>query len=323
MNDFAIIYHWWSDNDAPVVNNLSDPVIFSIIGVRHFHKDIPIYVLDVSQTDKEWQNYPDLLNFEVIKRPAPLKKLKSLKLQPVASRIWDINWLSNRIAENKIIFCDSDVFWTNPIFPLIGLENDPELKQFHCGMNNGLFYYDKNSDVSRRVWHKTEELAISHGWDHFANDEQIFRKVLKSNNFFTPVNFKENNIIFAGGYDLFNYRNPTSMLNDPDWGLNSSVHSFSKRFAKDCKNIHVMRRFGGESRGKVFTLIDELKCIMLEFLRHNDANVPLDFNVKSFPYSEFSKAYALNHFYDVVGDSVCWGYDSMIKGYLVRNTKFC
>jgi hypothetical protein len=131
MNDFAIIYHWWSDNDAPVVNNLSDPVIFSIIGVRHFHKDIPIYVLDVSQTDKEWQNYPDLLNFEVIKRPAPLKKLKSLKLQPVASRIWDINWLSNRIAENKIIFCDSDVFWTNPIFPLIGLENDPELKQFH------------------------------------------------------------------------------------------------------------------------------------------------------------------------------------------------
>ena len=60
-----------------------------------------------------------------------------------------------------------------------------------------------------------------------------------------------------------------------------------------------------------------IKCIMLEFLRHNDVNILLDFNVKSFPYSEFSKAY------DVMEDSWCWGYDSMIKGYLVRNMKFC
>jgi hypothetical protein len=339
MNDFAIIYHWWSEKNTPVIENLADPIIFSIISVRYFNKDVPIYVIDVSQRQNNWQNYPSLLNFKVVTKPASIDKLKKNNFHPVVSRVWDINWLTDKIKENKIIFCDSDIFWIKNIFPLLGLENDPCLKNFHCGMNNGFFYYDKNSNLSKSIWNLLinivdkccedvvyandirKTMGLPEGF--FLNDERIFRSVLQSTNLFTPVSFKENNIIFAGGYNSFDYRNPTSVLDieDSSWGSFSNL--FSERFAKDCKNIHVIRSLGGNSRAKVFSIISELKNIMLSFLKFHDIKIPIDLGMKSLPYSEFRKAYALKYFYEQMEDNSCLGYKQMIKGYLVRNIKFC
>jgi hypothetical protein len=62
---------------------------------------------------------------------------------------------------------------------------------------------------------------------------------------------------------------------------------------------------------------------MLSFLKFHDVKMPIDLGMKSLPYSEFRKAYALKYFYEQMEDNSCLGYKQMIKGYLVRNIKFC
>jgi hypothetical protein len=339
MNDFAMIYHWWNDSGLPVVEDMANPVILSIITVRHFHKDLPIYVLDISETLNDWGEFPSILNFEVVKRSAPKEVLNHFKLAKGTSRIWDITWMADQIESNKIIFCDSDIFWIDPVFPLLGFDADPKFETFHCGMNNGFFYYDKTSFASNEVWGKVKDIAEERD-DFFSDrrllqDERIFRRVIETTDFFTPVSFKENNIIFAGGQSLYSchgwspHPNFNEKLNAQifeEWlwhhpGVRS--HLFNERFKKDCKNIHVMSRFGGADKGKVFCLIDELKDILIEFLSQNQIKIPIDFKVKSFPYSQYKKNYLLKHFYSQIEDNDnLFGYKFLIREFK-RNAKYC
>lgn len=242
MNDFAIIYHWWSTSPITVISDLANPILLSIKSVRYFHPHVPIYVLDVGGAC-DWDDYPSKLGFRVVKRPSRFKEAFGFKPKLI-SRIWDIDHLANEIDEENILFSDSDIFWLQPVFPLMGESFDSELKFFHCNKNNGLFYYHKRSKFAKEVYSALKAIVSSCltsevyfddyrarvGWgkDTFLHDELVMRTVIEDYpDMFVPVNPLENNIM---------YSQPTHCV----------------------RNIHAIKKFAGAKRGLLPSLISEL-----------------------------------------------------------------
>lgn len=303
MKNLAIIYHWWSYKNVEVIKDLSNPIIFSIATVRHFHKHLPIYVLDVSDGDNDWGDYPFLLNFFVIKKNSYFKNILGFKTKKI-SRIWDISNFANEIREENIIFSDCDIFWVNKIFPLLGLNNDPNLDKFHCNKNNGIFYYRKNSHNSKevyRLWKKTVVDCIESieffnsyrkriGWGQhtYLHDELIIRTVMEDYpDLFVPVDGCENNIIYS----------------------NRSC---------EIKNIHAIKKFTGDQRGKILGLIKELR----EIIKPLNINFPL----KPIPYADIFSTKGIEYFSEELRGGLPHTPEihiKLVRSYILENIKLC
>lgn len=138
----AVIYHWWGyTSDAPPISNLRSSIVISIANLRAVNRIIPIYVIDISDNQQDWMNYPSTLNFKVIKQKPFLNHYSHCKGYRNLSRLFDIARFQTNIPENEIIYLDSDVFYLKDILPL---ECDTSKFCFNK-YNSGFFYYNKNS----------------------------------------------------------------------------------------------------------------------------------------------------------------------------------
>lgn len=148
----VVFYHWWDYLGDPLpYANLRSPILLSIASMRAHNPDIPIYVLDGSQSYpasrlnrqlSDWLHFPEKLNFKVIETPFELARHYShRKGYMYLSRLFDLERYHD---SQTIIYSDADVFWFRNPEPL---ECNPNKFCFN-GYNTGIFYYNPdNRDV--------------------------------------------------------------------------------------------------------------------------------------------------------------------------------
>lgn len=133
----------------PVWDDWQNPVLLSIASLRAHNPDIPVYVLDVSNRDRNWYDYPHKLNFKCIRTHSKIPILKTHEIYgetyKICSRIFDIEWLASRIPEDVIVSVESDIFWQGD-FVL------PEVVDRFCFnfYNSGFYYYNKNAELAKQ-----------------------------------------------------------------------------------------------------------------------------------------------------------------------------
>lgn len=133
------VYHWWGfKEEPPPYANLRTPILISIATLRSASQ-IPIIVIDISEQENDWGDFPTRLNFTVVKQPGVLRPYENLvKGWRHLSRLFDLNDLFRRVpVHGELLYVDSDVFFFRDPLPLGG---DKEKFCFD-GWNTGYFYY--------------------------------------------------------------------------------------------------------------------------------------------------------------------------------------
>ena len=170
----AFIYHWWAEKpedghgneDGPPYTNLRTPIVPSIATLRAQNKDIPIYVLDGTNFDVDWGEFPEVLNFKVVKFEQTLKEYSHRPGWRHLSRIFDLQTFHKEIPEDIIVYSDSDVFWFDDPLPLM---SDP-VKFCFNGYNSGFFYYDKKSNLVKQFFEEFNDCTMK------ALNDEVFRE---------------------------------------------------------------------------------------------------------------------------------------------------
>ena len=160
----AIIYiyrNWF--HQTPTYKHLEIPIIPSIASFRAFDNTTPIYVIDTSEGDNEWLHYPEKLSFQVIKKQHAFRhvdkvadEVKDMKVfWSLLSKPLDIYDLVSTLDHEVYVVADADVFFVQPLFPLL---EDPN-KHFVCGTNTGMFYFHKNKPATAQVFETWSSLC--------------------------------------------------------------------------------------------------------------------------------------------------------------------
>ena len=158
MQESVMLYHWWWNHPPDcVINNWNSPIIFAICSFRHYNPFTPIHVLDVSEVDHNWQDFPKKFNFVLHRRrgfphkfPMLQKAVYGLMPQRIrydkridaAWKIFDLEELVKELPQSKVIFSDSDIFFLKPLTCEYN-------QQFCCNANTGFFYYQRSSLMDR------------------------------------------------------------------------------------------------------------------------------------------------------------------------------
>jgi len=289
----ALIYTYWHNDAKDPARDMYSPIIPSIATFRYFHKDVPIYVIDMEHSD--WGNWPNRLNFKVVQRDWILKKSESRMRKPqnadlypqMLSRPEALLWLMNNIPENIIIHADSDTIFMKHIFPLFG-----DLSKISMTQNIGLFYFDKRESQSQRfmeTWAsmciagchspviRDEVIQVAHPCPPIFHEEAVSKYILKKFDFkFSKWSNYEN-------WHLI-WFHELSENADIDWRLIKMIHL----------NYHgVQSEIPRERRGKFFIAIKEPKDVMNEIFTAEEMQHifkwPHKFEAKSFTDLEYMK----------------------------------
>lgn len=137
MDNVAVIYYYWNPPwIKKPTENFHNPILQSIQSLRYW-SNVPIYILDASKETNEWEKYPAVLNFSVIKIK-PFLGYGNFHL--TASKPFDFFEFSKSIQEEIILVLDADAFCIKNPFPLLNNTN-----KFCCTLNTGVLYFNKNS----------------------------------------------------------------------------------------------------------------------------------------------------------------------------------
>lgn len=150
----CVYYHWFEKENSTVSKIIRCPIIQSIATLRAVDSEIPIKVL-CPKTNQNWSEFPEVLNFEVIKKEFYLQNYKHKKGWELLSRLFDLYRIPKEQNE-EVFYCDSDVFWLKSPWPL---KCNPSKFCFD-GYNSGLFYYKHESPEVERFFELFEAYTI-------------------------------------------------------------------------------------------------------------------------------------------------------------------
>jgi hypothetical protein len=139
----ALLYHYWNNEQAEAWKDLRVPVVLSIATFRHWDKNTPIYVVDVSDEERQWADFPSFLNFKVVRAEYHLKHVVRPEHERSAVRMLskpnDIYSFSLTVPERVILCVDADYFFVkNPCPIRHGPDQPPTI-----GWNTGYWKYNK------------------------------------------------------------------------------------------------------------------------------------------------------------------------------------
>jgi len=115
------------------------PTIVSIATLRGVNPNVPITVLDKSETPQDWGEFPEKLNFDVAHDPTfSCERYKNVVAgYKHLSRFPDlVSYTKDK--DERVVYVDADVFWFRDPFPLAVTSS----KLCIDGWNTGFFYYE-------------------------------------------------------------------------------------------------------------------------------------------------------------------------------------
>ena len=240
----AIVYHWWNDRNMHVWEDWQNPILVSIASLRAHDPDVPVYVLDVSDGERNWLDYPHKLNFKYIRTGSKIPLLRSHEIYgssyKICSRQFDIEWLAGRIPEDLIVSVESDFFWQGK------LEPPDDVDRFHFNFyNSGFYFYNKKAELAKQflaVWKHYILLGMAnprvradvmskYEWQHF-QDEACMVYIVKSfGGIAAPIDDRHN------------------VLYNPE-------KDYAENY-KDALTLHLIQAFFPKNRGLVPLMVKE------------------------------------------------------------------
>lgn len=150
----ALVYYYFNDFGTTAYDDLQQPVVLSIASFRNFDKTTPIYVIDVSDQEQEWLDFPKKLDFTLFRNVHALKHCENVvqipERHPISltrlSKPIDIFELTLYCNQETIVVCDADVLFSNNLWPLQG-----DFSRNFC-YSDGLFYFDKSSLNTEKIF---------------------------------------------------------------------------------------------------------------------------------------------------------------------------
>ena len=147
----AVVYHWWDMTDTPI-HRSSSPVIPAIASLRAVNNKVPIYVLDSSGFNRNWQGFPEKYDFYVVKWPFEVRNfmdmgndINDMSLS-VMLDVWKFS--KEMLKEGIIVYCDTDTFWFEDALPTEYISTN----QVSLGANNGIMCYNKHEAKVERFF---------------------------------------------------------------------------------------------------------------------------------------------------------------------------
>lgn len=271
--DYAVVYHFWGEKSCITLNV---PIIFSIASIRAHNKEISIYVLDCSDGAIDWFEFPQKLNFKVIKWKFLLKRtlFKGNVLWKHTSKIFDLEEFAKTIPESNIIFCDSDIACLRNILPL---QEEAHLHKICCRPENtGFFYFNKNSPLVKEMFRAWQNAIIAAIYDH-----KIRENVWRTSHLDMTTNLPlhEEMVHF---YILDHYHDHEIPMSE-NRRLKPGIEKESLCAAR---NLHLMLLFWPKNRALLFVYIRELYENITTTLSHKDIHILLEGKMPQGP--EFS-----------------------------------
>lgn len=277
--DNVVLYHWWGQG-GKVAHNMTFPVILSIATLRAHNPDVPIVVMDLSQGLQDWEEYQLKLNFKVERispflpldldrygfRPTFWHAVGETNTKPIdlhmMSRPFDYWKCGQRQTQNKVLGCDSDIFWLRDPFPLVYEDEMGKIPQFVVDGNLGLFYYDKRSKEANKtgnIWMAFCLQAIY--------DPEFRREIIEVTPHYPNI-IDEMIMNWAIIKNIANTQDTHRWENFHISGLRSYVSR--EEILTKVKNVHLLFSICGNQRGRFCQCIKELYDALLSVLPQSD-----------------------------------------------------
>lgn len=293
QKSYNIIYYYYSLKKNNIAyEDLANPIIFSIATFRKWDKKSKIFILDASPFKNEWGNYPEILNFEVVKNPISLKEKQkinettsvgnSVKHYLLSKPKQVYNLVKNKIKEKEcVVVVDADIFFLKNPFPL-----ECKYKENFCihAKNTGYYYFLKNKKNIKilKKWYEICEEAIE--------NKNLQKEIIE----ITNKKFIQEEVVWE--YFLKKYSSIKNIKNYSEYEnfwfnyIYQEKHDLSK-----IKNIHLCIHFDNEklcrqNKGLFCIYIKELKHYLKEVLNKNINQIVKNYeNYESFSIREKEK----------------------------------
>lgn len=275
MSNLAVIYYTYHHDSEPW-KDLAYPVVLSIATTRAACSEAGIYLIDASDQENNWSHWPNLLNFQVIRKQAYLKE-RNVSFQTtlqanrtsdhaikLVSRVLDIYELSQSVTEQVVMCCDSDVFWVEPILPL-----ECDLNKFCCNRNSGIWYFDRTSSMAWEFFNAWRHVLL------LGTQDAKLRKQVETFNAHNTF-MCESALRYVLNMPYFKQmtseieRTENFVLNDK-----SAVN-----FKKGVKNVHLMWGKWGKNRGQAAKMFKEVKKNILKVMSLTDLDTLIPGDMK-------------------------------------------
>jgi hypothetical protein len=258
------------------------PIVLSIATLRAHNEDVPIVVMDLSDSPQDWEDYPSKLRFKVEKvnpylqinlqrygfKPTPHHGVGLTETKPIdlhmMSRPFDYWKCGERQPQNKILGCDSDIFWLKNPFPLIE-EKHNFIPQFVVDGNLGLFYYDKRSKKAQATGKLWMALCLQAIYD------PNFREELIEVTPHYPTIIDEMVMNWAIATEMSEPKPTPTWENFHISGFRSyvSVEDIKTKI----KNVHCLYSITGPQRGRFCQVVQELYDALASVLSEADLKI--------------------------------------------------
>jgi hypothetical protein len=247
----AIVYCYWQSENRDAFRDMRNPIVPAIATVRA-SCDLPIYVIDLSDGETNWAEFPQILNFTVVKSFPCFAKF-GIK-NKMCSRVSNIREFALSLDVECVSFLDSDVFWRRDFLPL---SVDPS-NRFCCHeYNTGVFYYDVKSeavDNFLQLWSSfilcasmDDSLASivlqSYPFKSGVQDEAVYNFLREKHLGDLPISFLPTTDNYTG----------CSLKVEPDITNYNEVLPYHE----EARNYHCFKRRFGPNRGLFPLIVDE------------------------------------------------------------------
>lgn len=281
MENAALIYSYRQWEPGIAHTNMDIPLIPSIASFRAFDTTTPIYVIDSSNCQVEWSDFPKKLDFRVVKQLHAFQHMECLLpdmtiggtkvFWNLLSKPLDVYELVNTLPHEVFIVVDGDAFFIKNLWPLM----DDPAKNFVCGFNTGFYYFHKHKPATAQVfetWGALCALALTHprirkkmlvsGWNCI-QEEAIYRYMMRCHA--ARLFLKQ----------IYRYENFEGYLL-PKLGLGYDVRMI--------KVLHFCQIFGRGVRGKAALAIKEIRDVITQVLDKDDLQrIFGDYDPPSYP----------------------------------------
>jgi hypothetical protein len=262
VDDICVVYRYWHKSKEDEVYwkheshdycyhaDLEHPVLLSMSTLRKWSQ-VPIYLLDYTDTD--WGEFPERVGFSIVKWKPYLVDERWLSESPrmLNSKPFDVMRFSETVSYSKVVFCDSDIFWVGPPFPLVDEESE-----FGINGNTGLFWFNKCSPVFMEAWCALMLLSLN---EYYASCDSELIKQMKIAYGGLHRTFSEEAVVFY----MIKEKYPSVRLRRghnvfyPSL-LRQDLNNAAKRDKDNLRSIHFLRAKYGRNRAYYCLLIKEL-----------------------------------------------------------------
>ncbi len=132
----SVFYHCWFDPREPEPYcHLGTPVVLSIATLRQSFAG-RIYVVDLSETPRDWSYFPEKFDFEVVRHTPSFRQVAAaVREWKHLSRIPDVHAVAASRGVEHAVYSDADVFW-------LGSPPPPSIRFTFNGFNSGYYHYN-------------------------------------------------------------------------------------------------------------------------------------------------------------------------------------